>query len=374
MAKSWEELGKRVQAARKDLGFTQVELAAKLRIDRTSVTKIEAGERRVDSLELAQLANALRRPIAWFVTEPLPSVVSRRASREVTRQEDIQLEILVQDVEQLISLEALRPVEPQGPANPIEDVADTEKLAVDARRRAGLSADAPVWEIIRVVERLGLYVFVLPLETQVGTQMDGSYVALARGGVALVGDGGDSGRRRFTIAHELGHHVLADEYAAEWVVGAAGATDREKIINAFAIHFLLPRAAVEPLWSRLDGTTDPRGAAIRIAVEFGMSWSATCAQLHRLGCLSEEQHASLCQVKPTSLEHAERELTIRDDVRGPLVPPGYAAAVVNVLRKGKIGPGRALELLHGTVLARDLPEERVIPIEAMTAELDLLPD
>jgi Zn-dependent peptidase ImmA (M78 family) len=220
---------------------------------------------------------------------------------------------------------------------------------------------------------LGLYVFVLDLDVREDAQSDGSYVALKECGVALVNGAREGGRRRFTIAHELGHHVLNDQYDPEWIVGS-DATDRERVINAFAIHFLMPRAAVEQRWLQLEGGTDPRDAAVRLAVELGMSWSAACAQLLRLGCLSSRQYQQLVPVKPTSVDLVERELTIRDDAMAPLVPPGYAAAVIRALKKTKIGPNRAIELLHGTIDKRDLPTERPLSLEAMTAELDPLPD
>jgi Zn-dependent peptidase ImmA (M78 family)/DNA-binding XRE family transcriptional regulator len=372
MTKSWEELGKRVMSARKQQGLTQVELATAMQVDRTVVTKIEAGQRTVDSLELARLSKVLRRPIGWFVREPSPSVVSRRADREhLIRSEDIQLEELAQDVEQLIEIGVLSPATSR-PAL-LESLDATEQAALDARRAAGLRDDEPAWDLVRVVERLGLYVFVLELEDGDATRADGSYIALDRGGVALIGGTGPrtSGRRRFTIAHELGHHVLADQYATEWVVGS-GATERERVINAFAIHFLLPRPAVLQRELQLHG--DPRDAAIRISAEFGVSWSATCAQLHRLGCVTLSEFDRLNRRKPTSIDFVERELRIRDDVSAPLVPPGYAAAVIRALNKAKIGPDRALELLHGTLRPDDLPAEKSLPIEAMTAELELLPD
>jgi len=370
MTKSWEELGKRVMSARKQVGLTQLELAAALQVDRTVVTKIELGQRTVDTLELARISRALRRPIGWFVREPPPSVISRRAVREdAVRSEDIQLEELAQDVEQLIELGVLSP--PASPPVRASSLEATEQAASDVRRAAGLTPDEPAWDLVRVVERLGLYAFVLRLEDRAGSTADGSYIALARGGVALIGGAASSGRRRFTIAHELGHHVLADEYAAEWVVGA-GATERERVINAFAIHFLLPRSAIQQRWQALAGDADPRRAAIHIAVEFGTSWSATCAQLHRFGCLASSQFKQLSERKPSDIDFVEHELRIRDDVSAPFVPAGYAAAVIRALKKLKISASRAIELLHGTIRAEDLPEEKPLPLEAMMSEADLL--
>lgn len=357
-------------AARKDRGLTQVELATAIGVDRTAITKIESGQRMVDALELARLAKVLGRPLWWFVTEPPPSVVSRRADRgDAVRPEDIQLESLVQDVEQLIELGALRPG--AALALSIDSIQATEQAALEARRAAGLRDDEPAWDLVRIVERLGLYAFILDLDAREDSQTDGSYLALERGGVALINGAREVGRRRFTIAHELGHHVLNDQYDADWIVGA-DASDREKIINAFAIHFLLPRAALGPYVMQLAGDDDDlREAAIRIAVELGVSWSAACAQLHRHGYLTARQLDHLAARRPTRLDYAELELTIRDDTTAPRVPPGYAAAVIRALRQTKLGPARAIELLHGTLDERDLPAERPLPLEAMTAELAL---
>lgn len=372
MAKSWEELGKRVMAARRQMGLTQVELAEALQVDRTVITKIEGGLRTVDTLELARLSKVLRRPIGWFVREPPPSVISRRADREdMIRIEDVQLEEIAQDLEQLIELGVLSP--PASKSALIESLEATEQVSFDARRAAGLTAEEPAWDLVRIVERLGLYVFVLRFEEHDGSGADGSYIALDRGGVALVSGAASSGRRRFTIAHELGHHVLADQYATEWVVGA-GATDRERVINAFAIHFLLPRPAVQQRWQALGEGADPRGAAIHIAADFGTSWSATCAQLLRLECITTPVYEQLSQRKPLQIEFLERELRIRDDVAAPVVPPAYTAAVIRALKKAKISSSRALELLHGTIHPRDLPAEKPLSLEAMTAELDVLPE
>lgn len=42
---------------------------------------------------------------------------------------------------------------------------------------------------------------------------DGAYVAVDKWGVALINGSVDPGRRRFNLAHELGHHLFADAYA-----------------------------------------------------------------------------------------------------------------------------------------------------------------
>ncbi len=367
---SWQELGKRIAQAREVQRLTQAELAALLEVDRTAISKMETGLRAVSTLEIARIAEALHRSVTWFLREPPPPVVSRRSGRDgVLRRADLTLEELVQDVEQLIEMNELRP--PERVPRTVTSPADAERVAMEARRAVGLADEAPAWELLALVEKLGMYTFILDIEGE-ESDADGSYVSLQRGGVALVGASADSGRRRFTIAHELGHHILADEYAAEWFVNV-DSSDTEKIVNAFAVHFLLPRAAMKQRWEALGGAAAPRDGAIHIAVEFGVSWSVVCAQLHRFGLLEASQYDELVKAKPTTFDFLERGLHVRDDVVGPLVPPLYAMAVIRAMRKESISSTRALELLHGTLIERDLPPERRRSLDEMAGEIDLLP-
>ena len=60
-------LGERLREARKYLGLKQGEVAEYLKIQRTALTEIEAGNRRVEAFELQRLAKLYRQPVAYFV-------------------------------------------------------------------------------------------------------------------------------------------------------------------------------------------------------------------------------------------------------------------------------------------------------------------
>lgn len=53
----WQELGHRLREERKYRGYSQKEIAELLEISRSSVSLIENGERKINSLELQKLAN-----------------------------------------------------------------------------------------------------------------------------------------------------------------------------------------------------------------------------------------------------------------------------------------------------------------------------
>ena len=57
--KYWDEFGKRMKAARKELGLTQVELAEKTGLFQTQITDYEKGKRRPDDKNLLAIAKVL---------------------------------------------------------------------------------------------------------------------------------------------------------------------------------------------------------------------------------------------------------------------------------------------------------------------------
>lgn len=59
----------RLRAARLDAGMTQVEAARAVQRPQSFISKCESGERRVDPVELLELAAIYGRPLGYFVGE-----------------------------------------------------------------------------------------------------------------------------------------------------------------------------------------------------------------------------------------------------------------------------------------------------------------
>jgi transcriptional regulator with XRE-family HTH domain len=64
-----QALSERLKEAREYVGLRQDDVAKKLGIPRSALSNIEAGSRKVDAIELAQLAKLYQRPVAWFTGE-----------------------------------------------------------------------------------------------------------------------------------------------------------------------------------------------------------------------------------------------------------------------------------------------------------------
>lgn len=65
----WRALGERLRESREYLGLSQQEVADLLGLSRPAITHIEAGKRKVSTLELRELARLYRRPFEWLVGE-----------------------------------------------------------------------------------------------------------------------------------------------------------------------------------------------------------------------------------------------------------------------------------------------------------------
>ena len=360
----WAAVGARVSQARGALKLSQADLGARVGLDRTVIDKIEGGKRTLSALELIDLAEATELPVDWFVTESPPVVASRRAERPgETTIADLRVEVLAREVTQLLESGLLRRAD-SGlyPQRVPRDVEEAEHVALQVRAHLGSKSDSLI-DIGAAAAGLNLYAYALPLPDH---GVDGAYVSIDEGtGVALINGANPSARRRFTLAHEIGHHVFQDEYALDWNLE----TDTERIVNAFAIHLLLPREALRRRWDELGGPDDYRKAAIVIGAEYRVSWTALCTHLVNMELLAWHIGEVFRENPPSHSDYVDLGVSIADEMRPPSVPLAVQQAVLKGYRNHRLGTERSLALLHGILTEEDLPDQDKIPIGALAGEL-----
>ena len=66
-SKEYAKVVTKLREARDNSGLTQSEVATKINKPQSYVSKIECGERRVDVVELAKLADLYSKTLNWFV-------------------------------------------------------------------------------------------------------------------------------------------------------------------------------------------------------------------------------------------------------------------------------------------------------------------
>jgi Zn-dependent peptidase ImmA (M78 family)/DNA-binding XRE family transcriptional regulator len=361
--RSQTDLGRRIAEAREDLGKTQAELAAGVGLDRTAIAKIEAGTRKVSATELVAVAYALDRPIDWFFLESPLAVVSRRrdpAVREGSRRLDLALEGVARDVAFLVDHHILTPTVRATYDMP-RDFEDAENLARRTRIDMG-APEGPILELQSACERLGLLAFSLTIGPDAG---DAAYVEVGDLGVALINGTNEAGRRRFSLAHELGHHLIGDAY--EPVATLGGNNETERLLNAFAAHLLMPRSAVTATWNDFSGRS-PRLAATAVAVRFRVSWTAACNQLRNLDLIDSRERGLLVETDLRKGEVFELGEQWVPELEPPGIPPGFASAVVGAYRRRLLTGPRTVELLRGTLTEAELPSSEEASLDEIRGE------
>jgi len=365
----WVEVGARIAAGRKARGLSQDDLAGQVGLDRTAITKIETGRRHINSLELVRLAEVLERPLESFVSDPPASIVSRRAAVAGQRDDangDHAIEDVARDLAVLVSVRALAPTGAAGSLRairPEDGGSAVERSATEARSLLGTDAGSPLHDLAEIVQRVGLF----PYSLQLGrASADGAYAEVEGLGVAVVNGELDPGRRRSTLAHELGHHLFGDSYSADW---GSDTSTTERVLDAFAGHLLLPRSGVSERWHALRKARDLRQAAIILSAEFRVSWSAALRQLRFFELISRADLKLLDSRSPTRADYLECNVRVVEEFESPYVPTGMAAAAIRAYRGHRISAERVVAMLRGQVDLDDLPARDEVPLESLRGEL-----
>jgi len=64
---SYQQIGRRIQAAREEAGLSQAELAQRIGCTQSALSNYELGKRRLPLATLEQIARALGRPLSYFL-------------------------------------------------------------------------------------------------------------------------------------------------------------------------------------------------------------------------------------------------------------------------------------------------------------------
>ncbi|RYJ30698.1 hypothetical protein CU044_1041 [Streptomyces sp. L-9-10] len=176
------------------------------------------------------------------------------------------------------------------------------------------------------------------------------------GPAVLLNSGLDVITQRHTAAHELGHHCQGDsssydqelDPSARW--GNGSWPEEEKIAEAFAAWFLMPRPAVLGALQRIAGGRPghPEHAYL-VARALGTSYAGTVRHLARLSQLGRSQAEQWLKIPPAALK---RSLTGGADVG--------ARPHVHVVTAET--HGQRLHVDVGDVLVLHLPGARFCPL------------
>ncbi len=160
------------------------------------------------------------------------------------------------------------------------------------------------------LDRAGVVMFRRRLDNVAGVYMPGDPNA-GQPDAVLINSVHPLAKQRYTAAHELAHHRRDRETVVdtetEWLGRAARATsERERVADAFAAWFLMPRELVTSQANRLGialARPSPQDA-YALALTLGTSYAATVHHLSDLGMIGAGTRAQLLRQPPQRIKQS----------------------------------------------------------------------
>lgn len=335
------EIGQRISAARITKGITQATLADVLGVGSTVMSKIEAGKRRLDGFELAVLAEAL-----GTTSRALLGMTHRTSAlAAAARIGSGAVEPALRRAREILELDAIADelgldgrAAPRRIGRPTKvSRAATAELAREVLNAAG-SARSGIGDLVRLAERdYGVDVAIEPL----GDGPAGVLVQHADDIALVVLNGDDhAARRRFTLAHELGHWLLGDSTPLVVDADLGNNNEIERRANNFAVEVLMPEDAVRRV---VASSSDLICGVVDGLVHFGVSRETFVNRLTELRLVNPSQASAALdkQVKALFL-HAGRQADYPSwmgSTAARRLPSRIEKRLVNAYVDGRIGIG-----------------------------------
>lgn len=288
-------IGQKFKVARAASGLSLRELEAEIGnlVTAQAIGKYERNEDMPSSGVLSALADALHVTEDYLLASDeleLDGVEFRKkdmtSKKEEAFVEGQTLHLLERylRIEDTLGLESVVWDRPREAPYPVRELADVEAAARSLRTHWGLGID-PIPNLSELLEERGIKVLSVEL-----SDIDGLTARVRRKNgkpvpVIAIKKSAWAERKRFTLAHELGHMVL----------DIAPGVDAEKAANRFAGAFLMP---VEALWREIGKgrTMISLGELLQLKCLFGASFQAITYRCKDLNILRDTGYRRLFQV------------------------------------------------------------------------------
>lgn len=273
--------GLNIKLARESRGVSQQELIDKLGISQTTLSRFEKGRLTPNEVVISNIANALDYPVSFFYKDYQISNHStlfyrKRASMRVGDLSILEGRIIILSSVIDILLESINIPEFSFPH--IEPSSDSSPSDIAFRVRNYFSLPTgPVENIVSFLEKNGVIVVFLHLGFD---KFDGlTRFTSSNRPVIWINANMSNDRKRFTLAHELGHlimHLRSDDLEKS-------EEDKEMEANEFASEFMLPRVECIRDFSNLKYKDLP-------SLKYYWKMSKTCMirRAEKLGCISKK--------------------------------------------------------------------------------------
>ena len=306
-------------------------------LDQSAISRIESGGSASTRLLIA-LSETLEVPL-WDLLRPVkPHVAHLRAKAHSEVSDDAleRLDKFLDDCDFLIHLRAFKGSgdEPLQSSIRIEEM---DGYAQGIRSQIGIGPIEPVDDLVRRAESLNLLVLLQPLPSD---DFSGAYVRGEEVCACLINTGQYEPRLYWTVAHELGHHLVGGDGAVDDMVPPSFQVKpaAERSADAFAGHFLVPDAVL----TRMSDIRDPRVVA-ETAGRYHLSYPAMVYRLKNSGKIDARSCRRLLDGKPRDYDASYFQSPIPQGAKS--LPASFSAAARRTYERGQITVERLAELI-----------------------------
>ncbi len=273
--------GELIRQAREFHGLTQTKLANAVHVKQAAISEMEYNEFAPSETLLKEIAKQTGFLPSFFELAPndnLPiSTLNYRARRSVSTREETRVyqyaNLLYQQIKR-ICLDVLMP------PNKLPQLQGTrtQQAVKITRDELGLSRNEPIKKLLRTIENSGVVIFNLPRDIpQIDAFSMWAKLDEERPIIALL-SGRLMDRKRFSIAHELGHLVLHQSIRPSLKLV-------ENEANEFASAFLMPEQAMrEEMKAPITLTI-----LAKLKLRWGVSMQALIMRAYKLGIITQRQ-------------------------------------------------------------------------------------
>lgn len=367
------DIGRRISEARTALGMSQATLASRVGLGPTVMSKVESGKRSLDGFELAVVAEALgttSRALLGMATRTAALAAAARigagSSEPALRRARDLLEL--DGVADELGLDG-RATPHRGDARRGRSSALAGALAHQVRTASGAGNDG-IGDLIGIVERdFGIDVALEPLGDGPAGVLVQHHDEIA---LIVLNSDHEVARRRFTLAHELGHWLLGDAQPLVIDDDLGGNEETEKRADAFAVELLMPEDGVRRV---MRSATSVDGGVVDALVQFGVGRETLLARLRALRLIDSAQTRALEQGSVRSLfARAGRQADYDAwSVAGPArrVPSRMEKRLISAYIQGRIGIGMLAQAFNEppAVLENRLKEDGIVADFAADADV-----
>ena len=224
-------------------------------------------------------------------------------------------------------------------------------LEIDAnelRRRISLGDTAPV-DTRKALQQLGVLCVLMPMQES----FSGMCLKYKDKRFMLVNSKVALGRQHFTIAHELYHLFIQDQFSSQ--ICPMNSTDSvEKKADTFATLFLMPRNGGIEEFKKL-GLSYPSDVNVAhilyLQHYFGVSFQSMIFRMNNLNLISDTQKENFLQCQPTVIA---KEYGYSKNLYTPtnesIVLGDYSAKAQSLFNKELISEGHLINLLSAIKL------------------------